>query len=99
MRLYLCFWLAGIYTYNTIQQQPDPKVPLAMTHPPHLCLSIMGSDKEVAPSFRRRLSWHTGACTQRVAGQAFNMHSMGRHESSPPRAAQADRSAATDDCD
>ena len=28
MRLYLCFWLAGIYTYNTaIQQQPDPKVP------------------------------------------------------------------------
>lgn len=54
MRLYLCFWLAGIYTYNAaIQQQPDPKVPPAMTRPPHLCLSIMGSDKEVAPSFRR----------------------------------------------
>lgn len=76
MRLYLCFWLAGIYTYNghPSNSNPIPRCPPAMSRAPHLCLSIMGSDKEVAPSFRRRLSWHTGACTQRVAGQAFNMH-------------------------
>ena len=64
-----------------------------MSRAPHLCLSIMGSDKEVAPSFRRRLSWHTGACTQRVAGQAFNMHRCA--VTSHRRRAQADRSAAT----
>lgn len=59
MRLYLCFWLAGIYTYNAaIKQQPDSKVPPAMTRPPHLCLSIMGSDKEVAPSFLPPPSQH-----------------------------------------
>lgn len=100
MRLYLCFWLAGIYTYNAaIKQQPDPKVPPAMTRPPHLCLSIMGSDKEVAPSFRRlrNLSGVAYRCVHAESrGPSVQHASMGRHESSPPRAAQSDRSAATD---
>jgi hypothetical protein len=68
---------AYTYTYNAIQQQPDPKVPPAMTGPAHpICAYPSWAPtrrSHLPPAASPSVAWHgIPVRARRIAGQAFN---------------------------